>query len=258
MSTSTPTRKPGINIRTLTVTRTQQLSPRMKRITLSGTDLKDYPKDSNAATIKIFIPTEPDARPIARTYTVRNYNPDTHELSIDFVLHDHDSPASNWAKNAQTGATLGISEPRGKSHQIHQLPDIQHYIFAGDESALPAISAMLEKLPGTTRAHAFIEIHPGEAQTLNLPENITLTYLQRPIDQAGHTTVLQDAITQLEWPEGNVFTYVAGEANAVVALRSFFREVKGLDKSHVYAVPFWKAGLNEEAYHQERHAVMDA
>lgn len=51
--------------------------------------------------------------------------------------------------------------------------------------------------------------------------------------------------------------FIAGENASTVALRDVLRERLGLTKKNCYAVPYWRRGQNEEAYHQQRHAIMD-
>ena len=43
----------------------------------------------------------------------------------------------------------------------------------------------------------------------------------------------------------------------MVAIRNHLRARHQLGAGTMYAVPYWKAGAHEEAYHQERHRTMD-
>ncbi|MEO7909314.1 MAG: hypothetical protein ABIV47_06655 [Roseiflexaceae bacterium] len=46
---------------------------------------------------------------------------------------------------------------------------------------------------------------------------------------------------------------LAAESSTVVALRDFLRA----ERDAIYAVPYWKAGLDEDQYYDERHRSMD-
>ena len=43
----------------------------------------------------------------------------------------------------------------------------------------------------------------------------------------------------------------------VLPLRRYFRSVLEVARQSLYAVPYWRRGKSEEAYHQARHDVMD-
>src|SRR6185312_3698850 len=47
----------------------------------------------------------------ARNYTVRFWEPDTHLLDIDFVLHGDHGLASRWAAAVRPGDPLGFAGP---------------------------------------------------------------------------------------------------------------------------------------------------
>lgn len=51
--------------------------------------------------------------------------------------------------------------------------------------------------------------------------------------------------------------WLAGEDSMVVKLRRYLRRERGCERQQLYAVPYWREGLNEEDYHHKRHEVMD-
>lgn len=258
--------------RLLQVLRVTQLTPHMRRITLGGDELAGFPSGRAGSHVKVLLPRAgqdkpvlptpgPDGpqwppaeqRPIARTYTIRRFDAAAGELDVDFVLHGHAGPAAQWAAGAQPGDSVGIAGP-GTRGPIR--PDADYYLFLGDASALPAIAAHLEALPATARGHAWVEVTgPDEEQPLTYAAQIPLTWLHR---RSGEPSPLVPALHDLPWPEGVVFAWVAGEAFTVAALRNHLRSQCGLSARQIEATPFWRAGLSEERYHDERHQVMDA
>lgn len=269
-----PPRRRGTPPRLLEVVRVTDLTPHMRRITLGGTEIADFPTDKQGSHVKVFIPrpgqdrpmmpklTEngpvwppADERPFARTYTIRAFNAETGELDLDFVLHGDNGPASLWAINAKPGDLVGIAGP-GPRGPITQTAD--WYVFAGDETAIPAISAHLERLPADAKGVAFIEVaDAAEEQPLTYQADIALTWLHRNGTPAGQCPLLEEHVRAVAMPSGEIFAWVAAEANATVAIRNYWRKELGLPRSQVEAIPFWKAGLAEETYHEERHHVMD-
>ncbi|WP_437786398.1 siderophore-interacting protein [Sorangium sp. So ce1097] len=259
--------------RLLEVLRATAISPRMRRITLGGEAIAGFPARSDGAHIKVFFPRGDQAapelptlgpegpiwpptprRPITRTYSVRRYDARAGELDVDFVLHGDDGPASRWARRARPGDRLGIAGPGGPDPM---LGPADFYLLAGDLSALPAIAALLENLPATARGHAVVAV-PDAAEMLDIarPPHVALTWI--PLDGAhAPGPRLEDAVRAMTWPEGRVFAWVAGESSSVVAIRDHLLDERGLGREAMYAVPYWKASQSEEAYHAERHRIMD-
>ncbi|WP_106476166.1 siderophore-interacting protein [Phytohalomonas tamaricis] len=261
--------------RMLEVVRSERITPHMQRITLSGEQLVNFPDDAHGAHIKVFLPRAhqrepqlptvgpdgpiwPDAndKPITRTYTVRRFDPVSRELEVDFVVHGDEGPASRWATHAAPGDKIGLAGPGGPKPM---LGEAQWYLLAGDMTALPAISALLEKMPADAHGQVFIEVSDEqECQPLAHPSGITVTWLYRRVTAPCESTLLLDAVSHLSWPADlATFAWIGGENSAVLALRDYVRRAHGLSKANLYAVPYWKDTYNEERYHQERHRIMD-
>lgn len=267
-----PARRAGPRL--LEIIRVTDLTPHMRRITLGGDEIAGFPSGHQGSHVKVLLPRpgqdKPvlpaigpqgpvwpplDQRPFARTYTIRRFDAATGELDLDFVLHGENGPASAWALKATPEAQVGIAGPGGRG-PIPQ--DAAWYLFAGDETALPAISAHLERLPATAHGLAFVEIaDAAEEQSLTYQAQIQLTWLHRNGVAPGCSTLLADAVTQMEWPAAPVFAWVGAEARATAAVRSYLRNGRGLERSQIDSIPFWKAGVDEERYHDERHETMD-
>ncbi|MCW3768742.1 siderophore-interacting protein [Paenarthrobacter ureafaciens] len=139
---------------------------------------------------------DPAVRGSMRTYTVRSERLDAvyPEIDIDFVMHFDDSgqggPAANWALAAKPGDTLTIIGPNNRAAQcttagayggIEWRPGLaQRVLLAGDETAVPAISAILESLPADMTGHAFLEVpSAADFQEISTPANVEITWLAR-------------------------------------------------------------------------------
>lgn len=275
ISVDTPPAPPVRRARALEVLRATQLTPHLKRITFGGEQLAGFPRQSNGAHIKLFLKRREQAeltlpsvgpngpiwppkalRPLVRTYTVRRYDEAAGELDIDFVTHGEHGPASAFAINAKPGDVVGISMPAAQEQRFFSA---DWCLLNGDLSALPAISAYLELLPSHTRGYAFIEI-PDRADELPITtqSQVEVVWLHQNGVRSGQSTLLLDAVRQVEWPSsGAIFPWLAGESSAVVAVRNFVMERYGISREQMYTVPYWKAGQDEETYHEQRHRIMD-
>ncbi len=254
-----------IGRRVLSVSRTEEITPRYRRVYLSGDDLADgFPYVPFAPTdhVKLFFP-QPDSgelvlplpgqglrapehgpKPIFRDYTVRRWLPDSRELVIDFVLHEH-GISSQWASKASVGDRLGVLGPRGN---IVFPEDYAWYLLAGDEAALPALSRFVEELPATAGATVIIEVaNAAEQQRLEERDGITVTWVFRDAEPDG---ALERAVRAVALPEGDGwFVFAAGEAGAMKPIRDYFRRELGLPKERVDVDGYWKRGLANLDHH---------
>ncbi len=158
---------------------------------------------------------DPTLRGSMRTYTVRNERLDAvyPEIDVDFVMHFDDDggaarpgaarpdddggaahrtggPAANWALGAKPGDSITIIGPNNRAAHcvtaetysgIEWRPGLaQRVLLAGDETAVPAISAILESLPAGITGHAFLEVpEAGDFQDLATDADIEITWLAR-------------------------------------------------------------------------------
>ncbi|WP_087023192.1 siderophore-interacting protein [Thaumasiovibrio subtropicus] len=270
MSNITPKAPPLVPPRMLTCVRKETISENLLRVTLTGDDLIGFPTDKKGAHIKLFfanarsgnliLPTLhegkivwPDQRPITRTYTVRDYRQKANEIDVDFVLHGSKSPASGWAASAKVGDKIGLAGPGGPDPL---LAPADWHILAGDLTAIPAISALLETLPETAKGYAFLEVDSvKDRHCITHPPGIRVTWLTRDVTTKAGS--IPAAIDQLVPLEGELSAFIGGENSAVLACRKQLIADYQLSKANLYAIPYWRRGQKEEAYHQERHKIMD-
>lgn len=99
--------------RMLEVLDAKYITPNMRRVTLGGNGLSDFPEDQESAYIKLLFPQPNDTRPLMRTYTVSAQRDDA--IDVDFALHDAEGPASMWARNAQPGQQILVGGQRSSS-----------------------------------------------------------------------------------------------------------------------------------------------
>ncbi|RIQ30267.1 siderophore-interacting protein [Jiangella rhizosphaerae] len=265
----------------------------MRRVTLTGDGLAGFTPVAPDQQVKLFfardggvpeVPDPPadlddvsgwyqrylampdDRRPWLRTYSIRRHRPEERQVDVDFVLHGdgggHDGPAARWAAAARPGDVIGLYGPSVSHLRTPGRHDWK--LFAGDETALPAIGAWLESLGPDDHAVVVAEVAgPEEEQRFQSRASVTVTWWHRGGVPAGRSTALTDAVRALEFPDGEPFAWVAGEASAVREVRRHLVGERGIDRRAVAFSGYWRvdrshddASTAEElADHEEAAAV---
>jgi NADPH-dependent ferric siderophore reductase len=228
-------RRPPQPVWDLTVVEARDVTPRMRRVTFTGA-LRGF-EWRPAQDLVLSLP-QPDGEAARRHYTIRGYDPQSRHLDIDFVLHG-DSPAVRWAKAAKAGDSIQAQGPRGRT-VIN--PEADWHLFAGDETCLPGIFAMIEQLPYDARAFAFIEVESdAEKQTIDAPCELRLNWLVRGGHVERSSPRLIAAITGFRDPAGRGQAYLIGETSTVRAQRQGLIG-RGWDKRNIVAEGYWRPG----------------
>lgn len=247
------------NFRVLDVVSVRDITPHMRRLTLSGPDIERYAPLS-ALHVNLVIPhrdatspqwphigpdgtiawPDPDRRPARRKYTVRAVDPAAGTLDIDFVLHEDAGPGSAFALTARPGDQIGMIGPGGGG-----LTEADWYLFAGDETALPAIAHMLESLPASARGKAIIEVSDtGEIQPLSLRAAIDVEWLCRSTARTG----LASAVKSVAIPEdgSTIHVWAGCEYDDFREIRRYLRKERGLRPEQHLVVSYWRRGRKED------------
>lgn len=227
--TEQPKRPPR---RPVTVSAVERTTPRSVRVTVRG-ELGDWPEPGPAAYMKIFLP-ETSAGAIVRTYTVRHFDRDRGEVDIDIALHEGNGPTAQWATTVVPGAPLELSGLARST--FTPAADGGDYLFAGDESALPAIATCLEALPASARATAIVEIADSAEQVpLTSAAAFEVTWLHR-----GNGSDLSETLAGLD-PARFSTTWIACEAGVMRTIRRSFLDA-GFPREALATRGYWKRG----------------
>jgi NADPH-dependent ferric siderophore reductase len=292
------------------VVRVERLSPSFVRVELGGPALADVGVDGPLwdQRIKLVFPGESGRLPSfagadaswyaswldlpaeerghMRTYTVRDVvgrGVDT-RLVVDLVLHLGDGasgPGSRWAANARPGDRLVVVAPRrGEAFGgIEFVPgSAQRLLLVGDETAVPAVSAILEQLPAAARGAAFLEVPvSGDVLDLDAPVGVEVLWLPRdgaPLGARLHAAVVAHLGALPERPDavpadevdpnlwetptysssgeqlatttpvhGDLYAWIAGESGVVTGLRRHLVRGLGLDRRQVSFMGYWRQGV---------------
>ncbi|HEX4724054.1 MAG TPA: siderophore-interacting protein [Pseudonocardiaceae bacterium] len=239
------------------VLRTERVTPAMVRITVGGPALANFPGGGGDQHVVLYFYDKdvelPDpltltsartmlgqVRPAMRSYTVRRHDPVHHELDIDFVLHAKGGVAADWAATARPGDHLIVVGPSPA-----YLPDpmIPAHVLLGDETALPAIGAMLTHLPASATVTSIIEIAgPAEEQPLAGPAGSRITWLHRTGLPAGTPDLLLAALRAVGPLGSETAVWAAGERTAMRAVRAYLLDESCLDRGRVRTTMYWRFG----------------
>jgi NADPH-dependent ferric siderophore reductase len=233
--------------RLLEVLRKEFVTPHMLRLTLGGSGLEGFPDDSDGGYIKLRLaePESDDGKPLVRTYTVRHYDMKAQELAVDFVVHESDGPAVNWARNCKPGDEIKVGGP-GPKKLLNQEAD--WFLLVGDMSALPAISANIERLAPDAKGYALLEIiNEADKQSLKVPDGLQLEWIINS-DPERENSLLFDRVKALEWLPGDPYIWVAGEFSQSLAIRKLMRTEYKITRDQMYASSYWQIGQTEDGH----------
>lgn len=292
--------------------RVERLSPSFVRVELASPALADFGVDGQLfdQRIKLIFPGTPGGplpsfegadeswfytwleRPVEerghmRTYTVRDVvgeGADT-RLVVDFIVHEGEcGPGGTWGANARVGDRLVLLGPRkGLPYGgIEFIPgDAKTLLVVGDETAVPAVAAILEQLPPDARGHVFLEVpFAADVLTLEHPEDVVVRWLPREgaargealdvavLDHLGSTPhtieVSDDEIDPDLWETpghsssgedldattrtvghdfDGLYAWIAGESKVVTGLRRALVKDLGIDRHQVAFMGYWRVGV---------------
>ena len=281
------------------------LTPTFRRFTFTGDDVAEFGDPGLDQRIKLIFPTDTvtldamptgedwydrwrelpnDARPPIRTYTTRYVRGERSEVDIDMVAHDVAGPAAAWIERAQVGDELLIYGPTtahtGVSFGIDFVPPAQTdaILLAGDETAAPAIAAILEQLPREARGVVVLEVpYPDDATYLPTHPGFDVRVVGREHGERNAHLVGATQVAAAELaPDGRgaeveevdidrdilwevprtakggaalksapLYAWLAGEAGAIKLLRRHLVSELGVDRRAVAFMGYWRLGRPE-------------
>lgn len=281
------------------VARVLRLSPSFQRVTFTGPSFDDLAPHGWDQRIKVLLPTAgrglrdcprgddwyaawralpEERRNPMRTYTVRAARPQLREIDVDFVLHGATGPASAWAESAAAGDEVVLIGPdarfTGPTGGFEWRPPsgATRLLLAGDETAGPAVCAIVEALPPDSATRVFMEVpEAGDILALAVPVGVHVTWLPRRPTGAPRGALLTGAVLgavrehadtrpAAPAPEpadddpgdalwdvpddasaAGLYAWLAGEAGVVTGLRRGLVGL-GVDRRSVAFMGYWRAG----------------
>jgi NADPH-dependent ferric siderophore reductase len=288
----------------------ERLSPTFVRVELGGAALADFGVDGPRydQRIKLVLPDPVTGgiidvagadeswlaswfdRPAAerghmRTYTIRDVRGSGADTTfvVDIVLHlegDLVGPGSLWAAQAAPGDRVVLLAPRrGVPFGGIEFtpPPGADLLVVGDETAVPAVCAVLELLPDDARGAVFLEVPvAADIQDVRRPAGVSVTWLAREGAELGvplHDAVVAhlgipgatvevdpDEVDPDLWETpfysssgeevpgepagvGGTYAWIAGESTVVTGLRRHLVNELGFDRRQVAFMGYWRRGV---------------
>ena len=327
--------RPGFRLYLVRVRAVTDLSPHMRRVTFTGPQLQWFGTDGYDQRIKLMFPLADDGHSVGpwgdphlfdprsvarggwwdqwralpaerrnpiRTYTVRGVDVQAREITVDFARHGALGPAGAFAERVAVGDTIVVIGPDGRSLNSALGIDFhcgmaRRVLLAGDETAMPAIGAIIDTL---AREHRFgigdgcvesvlamVEM-PDEDDFAALPDPVADSpaaghveirrfargsrlhgqalfeavqawvakdgnAVRGHVDGNGHAETFADVDVDrgLLWEvtngptDGDIYAWVAGEAAMVRDIRRLLVRDRGMPRSSVAFMGYWRNGRHE-------------
>ncbi|WP_296228956.1 siderophore-interacting protein [Ralstonia sp. UBA689] len=241
-------------LRRMRVQAIHTLSPRMRRVVFTGVtaaDLADLAQAAPGASIKLMFP-HGAGRTLGRAYTIRHVHAARGELEIDFVVHDETpaaqhGPAARWLESAAPGDEVEFAAPK---RGFRADPTVPWTLLVGDETALPAIFAILERLPERSHVQTYIAIGdararlPLEGSFATHPRNRDIHWIEADTAHAG--AMMVGALSAQPMPPGTPQVFLAGEASLLKQVRTLLEDTWAVPRDAIDAKGYWTAGLTRE------------
>ena len=234
----------------VSVVRREEVSPRMLRVTFEAA--VDLEVAEPAASIRLLVPTPgtdelvipewngnefllPDgSRPALRTFTPLRVGDG--RVDIEVVRHPGGA-VSEWAESVEPGDPAAISGP-GSGFTVPT--GVTCLIVLADETALPAVTQLIDVVGGDARLVIHLEVVTSDAEidiAVRPDDELTWHVTAAGEVPGGRLVEVVRAITELD---DDVHVWAAGEASAMHAVRTHLFDTLGLGRTQATVRGYWK------------------
>lgn len=297
-------------LETATVVSREQLSPHFVRFELGAAGFADFGVDGNLydQRFKIVFPPESGVLPSfegadeswfatwldipaeerghMRTLTIRDIRGEGTDtrIVVDFAVHFEGEigPAAQWALDAEVGDQVIVLAPKKGMEfgGIEFLPGTaDEVLLVGDETAVPAVCAILEQLPSEAKGAAFLEVPTVEdILPLDFAAEVEVTWVPRAGTERGaalmrqvlaHMGVNAGHIARVDGPDDTLwetpiysssgeeiaddarpgrfdglYAWIGGESGIVTGLRRCLVRDYEMPRKQVSFMGYWKQGVS--------------
>jgi NADPH-dependent ferric siderophore reductase len=253
---------------TLTVQGRERVSPHFVSITVGGDDVQHLERPGYDQAGRLFfadpggraevvLPSGPRwmlqyalrsarQRPRTRSYTIRRFRPDQPAFDIEIGVHQDASggptaPGVAWALTAEPGDEVAFLD-EGCSYA--PTPAATWQLLVGDESALPAILAILERSGDALPGEVFLEVPEDDDIRRDVPAPATtrIHWLPRNDPSTRPGTLALRAVQDAQLRPGPFYTWTAGEASLSTGIRRHLVTERAVPKSDITFRGYWKYG----------------
>lgn len=246
------------NLYQMSVVRAFNVTPRMRRLVLACDNIEKLMH--GGLHIRLLIPPKGRA-PVwptvaqngsfswpggedalsVRVYTIRRGDVARGEIEVDFVMHEGDQmPGAHFGATAQPGDIVGVIGPGGGV-----VPGCRRYVLAGDETALPVMSRIVEEMPAGVRVEVFAEIaDAAEEQEIVSQADVEWRWLYRNGQAPGTAGLLEKALSGHDFGDDRegLHVFAGCEKDEARAIKALLQNRFGLPKSAFRVAGYWMIG----------------
>ncbi|GAA4179296.1 siderophore-interacting protein [Streptosporangium oxazolinicum] len=256
---------------TLTVRDTERISPHFVAVTLGGDDFHHLERTGYDQSGRLFFgdPGQDEVvlpsserwmlqrtlqsarqRPRVRSYSIRRFRPEASAFDIEISIHGpHDpaaasgttAPGSVWALAAEPGDEVAFLD---EGHSYRPVPQAAWQLLVGDESALPAILAILESSADALPAVVFLEVPGSEdiRSEVTAPTGTKIHWLPRDDSSVRPGTLALRAVKDARLPPGPFYAWAAGESSLAGGVRRHLVGERHVSRSDITFHGYWRYG----------------
>ena len=211
-----------------TVLRREPLSPHLVRLVLSGPEgfaSSGVPDE----WVGLVVPGQFQSR----YYTVRTW--DGAELVLDVVVHE-EGLVTEWASRDCVGESVTIQEAKGS----FAMPESAAWLLlVGDLTAMPAMARIAETAARSrSRVGTRIWAEVPDDLAGYLPDDVEVTWLEPPAEGRSR---LAEVVTDIAWPSGEGYFWMAGESAQMRAIRKHLMRDRRLPSTAYDVMGYWRA-----------------
>lgn len=225
------------------------LSPHLLRIVVAGESLNGFPTGMQGSHVKVVLPSEDNSDIKMRSYTIRWFNPESKELALDFVVNRHSGPATDWAKQAKVGDSLGIAGPGALKMTNY---DHHSYLLVGDLTSINAINGYVPRYKKDVDVRVILSV-PTRADIIALDYDDagnTEWFIEEEATQTLQEQVLQTAKNMAK----DTHVFLGLEAGSIRSLRPLLQDELAFDRLNLSVVGYWKEGVDADRFGAQKKA----
>ncbi|MBO6555957.1 MAG: SIP domain-containing protein [Pseudomonadales bacterium] len=158
------------------------------------------------------------------------------ELDLWFVIHETYGAVSHWAANASENDRIALWGPRTG---FNPPEGTNSYLLLGDETAYPAIAAIVDALPSDARVHAILETH-SEQIALRQEKGWRITWAQRQGEEgADYALARTIGGLEIDLKADGLYIFGAAEARQIAGIRSSLKR-QGIQRENMHLTGYWR------------------
>ncbi len=217
------------------VVETSRLSEHFHRVVLHVPELGDL-KLPTAADAAIGMYFDGSDSPSGRTYSVRDCDPVSRQITVDFFLHG-DGIGANWAQRAAPADTVTLGHP-GSWYKPR--PDTYSQLLVADLAGFPALVRVIESLPPDVDAVVVVEVLE-ESDLDYLPQGLEMEVVASVgTGNGGTESVLSDLVAARPATGERGYCWFGGEASTARALRKYLRRELRWNVNQFDIMGYWR------------------